>query len=178
MKRTSNALRFGYFAAGHLKVSLVWAAVFLAGLTVLNHPGEQTWFRLVFSAIAMLSYLPVGWHTARKQKWNRPNRQESIWAVCVPALAAWLWASLGFFFLWMGEAPGGSNFGFAMAWLLLAPLLLLALPSALFGIECMAYLPLPVNIFLAGLLPPLLFWLGSRLGARDPALPPTPEHRS
>lgn len=159
MERTTGTLGFGSFAAGHLALSLAWGMLFLFSPIVLPWLFERRWYMPVLTALSMLSYLPAGWRTARKRNWDRPDRNTSLRAIFLPALIGWSWAGLGLAFLYLGI----ERVCFHLGLVVLAPLLLLASPSALFGIQAFASLPLPVNLFLAGLLPSLLFWLGSWL---------------
>ena len=134
-----------------------------------------SWYVLLLMAL----YVPAGWVVSRLRGWPRPDRKTGCKAVLYPALCAWGWAfgGCGLLLLFSGrEALFPLAFtGFA----LLAFSFLLASPSALFML-----LPLDllsgslrdagVNaffqssawfaaMFLAGLLPPMLFFLGSLL---------------
>lgn len=128
----------------------------LAGLPDCAHGRALfSWYVLLLMAL----YVPAGWVVSRLRGWPRPDRKTGCKAVLYPALCAWGWAFTGF--------------------ALLAFSFLLASPSALFML-----LPLDllsgslrdagVNaffqssawfaaMFLAGLLPPMLFFLGSLL---------------
>ncbi len=134
-----------------------------------------SWYVLLLMAL----YVPAGWAVSRLRCWPRPDRKTACRAVLYPALCAWGWAfgGLGLLLLFSGrEALFPLAFtGFA----LLVSTFLLASPSALFMLLTLDLLSgslrdAGVNaffqssawlaaMFLAGLLPPLLFFLGSLL---------------
>ena len=134
-----------------------------------------SWYVLLLMAL----YVPAGWAVSRLRCWPRPDRKTACRAVLYPALCAWGWAfgGLGLLLLFSGrEALFPLAFtGFA----LLVFSFLLAIPSALFMLLTLDLLSgslrdAGVNaffqssawfaaMFLAGLLPPLLFFLGSLL---------------
>ena len=134
-----------------------------------------SWYVLLLMAL----YVPAGWAVSRLRGWPRPDRKTTCRAVLYPALCAWGWAfgGCGLLLLFSGrEALFPLAFtGFA----LLAFSFLLASPSALFMLLTLDLLSgslrdAGVNdffqssawfaaMFLAGLLPPMLFFLGSLL---------------
>lgn len=134
-----------------------------------------SWYVLLLMAL----YVPAGWAVSHLRGWPRPDRKTTCRAVLYPALCAWGWAfgGLGLLLLFSGrEALFPLAFtGFA----LLVSTFLLASPSALFMLLTLDLLSgslrdAGVNaffqssawfaaMFLAGLLPPLLFFLGSLL---------------
>lgn len=134
-----------------------------------------SWYVLLLMAL----YVPAGWAVSRLRGWPRPDRKTGCKAVLYPALCAWGWAfgGCGLLLLFSGrEALFPLAFtGFA----LLALSFLLASPSALFMLLTLDLLSgslrdAGVNaffqssawfaaMFLAGLLPPMLFFLGSLL---------------
>ena len=169
--------RFDQFVLGHLGVSLLWSAVWFA---------VAVWGRMTLAepvyvgtvAMAILSYAFAGWRIARKEGWRRPDRRESVRAVLVPACVAWGWGALAIVSVYVFLLGGEVNL--ALSGLFLALTWVLAAPSSRLGLLCLGgllevppslrlLLYIASTVFLAGLLPPLLFWLGSWLGA--PALP-------
>ena len=148
----------------------------LAGLPDCAHGRALfSWYVLLLMAL----YVPAGWVVSRLRGWPRPDRKTGCKAVLYPALCAWGWAfgGCGLLLLFSGrEALFPLAFtGFA----LLALSFLLASPSALFMLLTLDLLSgslrdAGVNtffqssawfaaMFLAGLLPPMLFFLGSLL---------------
>lgn len=134
-----------------------------------------SWYVLLLMAL----YVPAGWAVSRLRCWPRPDRKTACRAVLYPALCAWGWAfgGLGLLLLFSGREAL-----FPLAFTCFALLVfsfLLASPSALFMLLTLDLLSgslrdAGVNaffqssawfaaMFLAGLLPPLLFFLGSLL---------------
>ena len=148
----------------------------LAGLPDCAHGRALfSWYVLLLMAL----YVPAGWVVSRLRGWPRPDRKTGCKAVLYPALCAWGWAfgGCGLLLLFSGrEALFPLAFtGFA----LLALSFLLASPSALFMLLTLDLLSGSLrdagvnaffqssawfaSMFLAGLLPPMLFFLGSLL---------------
>ena len=170
--------RFGGFAIGHFILSLLGWIGWL-GLASLPDCARGralfSWYVLLLMAL----YVPAGWVVSRLRGWPRPDRKTGCKAVLYPALCAWGWAfgGCGLLLLFSGrEALFPLAFtGFA----LLVFSFLLASPSALFMLLTLDLLSgslrdAGVNaffqssawfaaMFLAGLLPPMLFFLGSLL---------------
>ena len=164
MKPVSVKTRFGFYILGHMGLSLVWAVVLWAGPTMYGNIFEKTfeiaWYHVFLTLLSLFSYLPVGWLIARKWGWTRPEGKLSVRMILYPAMIFWLW-------VWL--ALGVEVLGSLSNWLVVL-MLPFASPAASFGILCIATgglgrLPFGVVVFIAGLLPPLLFWLGSWLGA-------------
>ena len=123
----------------------------------------------------MLVYLILGWMVAHFCRWSMPTKNQSLWAVFLPAGIAWAWAgSTALCLALPGDALG-------VAAVLGLPACLLASPSLLFVISFLGAVGTAFNligplgnsvsvmgsaIFFAGLLPSLLFWLGSRWGSQ------------
>lgn len=163
--KTGNAARFGWFAAAHLLWSL------MCGVPVLQLLGESLGVMCLSAAVGMLGYLLLGWVVARFCRWSPPTGRQALVAVLLPAGIAWLWAGTTALCLY------GSGDTVMLAAALGLPALFLAAPSVLFLYEVMGVAgellgggdPQPwlaAAIFLAGLLPPLLFFLGSLLGIK------------
>ena len=160
--------RVGLFAGGHLVWSVI-CSLPMAGLIGTEKSGF--WFA---GAIAMMcGYHLVGYIAAKSVKWQVPTKRQSIIAVFVPAGIAWLWAGTTALCMYSEI----SDVAIGVAAVLGLPAFLLASPSLLFVLGFMSGVgrvfsrlefwwnwPAIVGtaIFLAGLLPPLLFWLGSR----------------
>ena len=172
--------RFGGFAVGHFALVLLYILFALLPRAEISAPSPLS---QVLSALSffvpILCYLPAGYVVSRLRRWPRPDRKTAFLSVLFPTLCAWGWAfgGLGLLLLFSGrEALFPLAFtGFA----LLALSFLLASPSALFMLLTLDLLSgslrdAGVNaffqssawfaaMFLAGLLPPLLFFLGSLL---------------
>ena len=177
--------RFGGFAAGHLAVSLLGAALIflLPGGALDGAPGLAA-----LTAGLMLLYLPAGWAVSALRGWPAPDRNTAKKAVFLPAL----WAC-GFGFLCSGACFGGGWLigclglqqrpaGFLFSLLSAAALcgltllmstcfwaapsfclMLLAL-GPLFQVRgALSFVLWFLCILPAGALPPLLFTLGSML---------------
>ena len=161
----ANSTRFGLFAVSHILWSLACA------LPVMRFIGRiDLRFPTVCSVGMMLMYFVLGWLVARLCHWKQPHGRQHFRAVLLPAGIAWGWAGCTALCIYVEDA-------IAIAAALGLPAFLLASPSLLF-IECFmqcigraleggsVMVWLAVAIFFAGLLPPLLFHLGSLLGSR------------
>lgn len=168
----ANSTRFGLFAAAHILWSLVcaWPVMRLIG-------SLELWLPTICAAGMMLAYFPLGWITARICRWTRPCGNQHLWGIFLPAGIAWGWAGCTALCIYIKDA-----IMVAAAFTLGLPAFLLASPSLLF-IECFmqcigralesggVMIWLAVAIFFAGLLPPLLFHLGTCLGSRKRLAP-------
>lgn len=165
----SPASRFGGFAAGHFVVTALCAPLIflMPDLLILT----ATPLRALL--LIAVFYLSAGWIVASLRGWARPSPKEGLKAVLYPALFAWGWA-FGGWLLFLCPFDPVRNMGF----LALISTYFLACPSFIFMLSAlsfsltdalldMAFLPLwYLCMFLAGLLPPLLFFLGSLLAKR------------
>ena len=170
--------RFLGFAVGHLAASLLGFLVYWGFGALLSGGEEKVW---CLTGMMMLLYVPAGAVTARLKGWPLPGRREGALAVLLPALCAWAWAYGGWGMIMTGigrEADTAMASVSVVGFCLLLSSVLLASPSFcmmltifIFIVEHPEsdYLLWYGGIFLAGLLPPLLFFLGSLLGARSPA---------
>lgn len=168
--------RFGGFAVGHLAVSFLCLVLLLfAGMSGGSYAVP------LLSAASMLLYVPAGYAVSRFRCWPVPGRWNGIKAVLYPALCAWAWAFGGLFLLFF-RGDSVSVLSYAGFFLLLSTFYL-ATPSCLLVMLTMILSldgALPwlwaAGIVAAGLLPPLLFFLGSLLPSRligvEPAPPP------
>lgn len=159
----SPASRFGGFAAGHFVISGLCAPLLflIPQLSVyISSPPLALWM--------MLLYLPAGWIIAALRSWNRPTPKEGVKAVLRPALFAWGWAFGGWLLLVCPSLLAGIGF-----WMLTSTYFL-ACPSFVFMLATLGQnadltvwstfgFTWYLSMFLAGLLPPLLFFLGSLL---------------
>lgn len=165
----SPASRFGGFAAGHFVVTAICAPVlfclpyfFDADLTPLG----CLWM--------MTLYIPAGWVVSIVRGWARPSPKAGMKAVLYPALFAWGWALAGWLLTLKGQyLPPLGAVGIYMllsTYFLAAPsfaLMLIALNQVVDVTDWSSFgLTWYLCIFLAGLLPPLLFFLGSLLPHR------------
>lgn len=164
----SPASRFGGFAAGHFVVTALCAPLlfclpyfFDTAVTPLG------WLWM------MALYVPAGWISSALRGWERPSPKEGVKAILCPALLAWSWAFGGWLLFlaglaWPAVGPAGS-FMLLSTCFLAAPSFTLML-TALQGGPTFTALALSPGwygcMLLAGLLPPLLFFLGSLLPKR------------
>ena len=153
-------------SAGHFVVSFLCAPLpFLV-------PGAMERLPLPALALGMMAlYVPAGWVVSALRRWGRPTRKQWVKAVLYPALFAWGWALAGWLPMLCGQfTPGLAGLGLH----LLLSTYFLACPSFTFmlaalerGIELAAWSSFGpawyACMVLAGLLPPLLFFLGSLL---------------
>lgn len=169
----SPASRFGGFAAGHFVVTALCAPL------IFLMPGLLTLAATPLRAVLLMAvfYLPAGWIVAALRGWRRPSPKTGLKAVLYPALFAWGWAFGGWLLFICPLSPLG-NVGFLM----LLSTYFLACPSFVFMLAALNFsLGVPLDsllanapflplwylcMFLAGLLPPLLFFLGSLLPHR------------
>ena len=162
--------RYGWFAAGHVCVSLLGAgSMFLAWVTICRVdgvPGQPplALAATLFCALLMLAYVPAGLYTARRRAWSRPGTKLAVLSVLLPALTAWAWEGIAVACLY-NEATAW------VAFVLIIAATVFAAPSFcfMFFAVLLAFLgdeSIPLLLFfmfLAGLLPPLLFYLGTLL---------------
>lgn len=165
----SPASRFGGFAAGHFVVTALCAPLlFLAPVlaALISTPLE--------ALCMMVLYVPAGWIVAALRGWNRPAPKEGLKAVLCPALFAWGWALGGWLLTLYGQYL--PPLGIVGIYMLLSTCFLAA-PSFVLMLSTLdqitdvtawnAFGPAwYLCMFLAGLLPPLLFFLGSLLPHR------------
>lgn len=118
--------------------------------------------------LPVVLYLSTGYLISRLQHWPRPNGQTALLAVLLPTLFAlgWvaIWVGLGLFGALSGAAPlesAGSVMLFSTFFWAPASAMFVFL-SMLYSLEGLPWLWL-FCVPLAGLLPPLLFFLGSLL---------------
>ncbi len=162
---TTQRERFCGFAAGHFLLSVVSGAVGLGLLLSEIGPMVSGEGLIVLDAVLLLAYAAVGAWTARRKSWTRPRTlRAAAGAVLAPALVAWCWEGI----VLAGMVSGVELLVFIGdgAMMLSMPL---AFPSWLFVVLGMllgmeykgGLLWFWTMAFLAGFLPPLLFFLGS-----------------
>lgn len=161
----SPASRFGGFASGHFVVTTLCACLlFFQAPGILSLPDPLP------AILMMFLYVPAGWTVSSLRRWARPTPRDGIKAILYPALLAWGWALGGWLLFVSGVTwPLAGSVGSLMllsTYFLASPSFLLMLT----GLQSdLAFTTLTFSlqwyglIFLAGLLPPLLFCLGSLL---------------
>jgi len=173
--RTTQAARFGWFAAGHFVWSLCVCAVSWVLMAVLagsGVPALPIWGGLTVFAVG--GYFPAGVWVAARRRWTRPaSRREAVLAVLLPVLVAWAWEGVGLAGMFFGDDLPTLAF---LSGMLLYAACFLATPSVIFIFFYFLVFPVWrddwgfwVMVALAGLLPPLLFAAGSFWQARPPA---------
>lgn len=160
--------RFGWFFAGHLPVSVLSLGTVILTYLGFAHKTEVFPTVMWLLLVGMLAlYIPAGALVARARGWKAPDAREGLLAVVLPAAVAWVWALGG----WLLMVCGRSDVGM---WMLLSTaffatpsflLMLLVLPGAA-GHYAWAPVLWYGAMFLAGLLPPLLFFWGTLLPKR------------
>ncbi len=174
MKHTTIAARFGWFALGHVLISITTCAVCFFGAAPLSLLWTFDWSAclvpVVWTGVTVLalgSYFAAGAYIAAAHGWSRPScAREYILAVLLPALVAWCWEGAAI------AGMSGQSFSAlsALAGFLLYAALFLATPSVIFIFFSFAYLNTGLwlddwgfwaTAILAGFLPPLLFAAGS-----------------
>lgn len=159
----SPASRFGGFASGHFVVTALCAPLLFLRAEL---PASLPTPLLALPMMAL--YIPAGWVVAYLRRWQRPTPKEGLKAIFYPALFAWGWAFGGW--LLFTCAPLLSGVGFWMltsTYFLACPsfTLMLTVLDQITDITAWNAFGLTwyLCMFLAGLLPPLLFFLGSLL---------------
>lgn len=166
-KRTTQAARFGWFAAGHFIWSVCVCSVawlLLAALAGSDFPPLPLWAGLTVFVIG--AYFPIGAWVAARRRWSRPaSRREAVLAVLLPTLVAWTWEGVAIAGMFYGEVFPALTL---LSGMLLYASLALATPSVIFiffWFTCFNPWRDDWNFWLmtalAGLLPPLLFAAGS-----------------
>lgn len=161
----SPASRFGGFASGHFVITALCAC-----LLFFHAPGILSLPDPLPAVFMMALYLPAGWVVSCLRRWTWPTRKEGMKAVLYPALVAWAWALGGWLLFIVGLSwPLAGSIGSLMLlsnYFLATPsfmLMLTGLQSDLTFTTLAFSLHWYGLMFLAGLLPPLLFFLGSLL---------------
>ena len=138
-------------------------------------PRPLSWYVLLLMAL----YVPAGWVVSRLRGWPRPDRKTGCKAVLYPALCAWGWAfgGCGLLLLFSGRealfpprlhglCPPGPLLSAGQPFRPVHaphPGSALRLPEGRRGKRLFQSSAWFAAMFLAGLLPPMLFFLGSLL---------------
>lgn len=191
--RTTQTRRFCAFAISHFLISLVSAplgVILFFGWAQLLETEAAWWIAIAFDICLMLTYALAGAWVARKQRWELPRSiWAGLWSLVAPMLVAWAWEALvlvGADLEWLTL----SYYALMLAVPLAFPSFLFVLLGVLNGVWWGGgWREVYLMAFLAGGLPPLLFWLGSLWGAKnrregedgtkkDPSLPQKREEGS
>ena len=172
--------RLGAFILGHILCSVLY--FFFAFLNFRQTgPASSTIAVVQIYLLPAALYLLAGCLFSRLRRWPGPGRKTAFLSVLFPTLCAWGWvaasAGVGIF----GSLVGIPVLEGAGSWMLFSTVYcapasaLFVLLSLLYSLGGLPWLWL-VCVPLAGLLPPLLFFLGSLLPHRfrrpqPPALP-------
>lgn len=176
-KATTLDARFNGFAAAHLSLSalVLLAIMVLPRLTTMTtKTALWNWFEEgvpLVVALLMGIYFPLGMLVARVKKWTAPQtRRERVLAVLRPAAVAWVWALVVLVTVWL-NVLGVVEMRPELFMALLTLSFLFASPSSYvmlfsFAVDWPSSVAgkvifLNLQGFLVGLLPPLLFALGS-----------------
>ena len=163
---SSPASRFGGFAAGHFVVTALCAPLlFCLPYCFDTDVTPLGWLWM------MALYIPAGWIVAALRGWERPSPKEGWKAVLYPALFAWGWAFGGWLLFTCPSLLNGIGFWMLMSTYFLACpsfMLMLTALDQIADVTAQSAFGLTwyLCMFLAGLLPPLLFFLGSLLPHR------------
>ena len=168
--RTMREVRLAGFAKSHFIVSGIGFLVLLP-LYVLSSQGgmiRSHWCAVFIpvACILMLGYALAGFLSGRKNQWGPfADWKEGLGAFLDPALIAWGWAVLVVLSLFLNA--------WALMLILFFASLFLASPSSLLVLLVISsptlqsgWLGFFLAAFLAGGLPPLLFFLGSLLSGK------------
>lgn len=168
--RAKRKARLAGFAKSHFILSGIGLLVLLPLYALFCESRYWLAIFLPVACILMLGYAFAGLRSGRKNQWGFfDSRNEGLWAFLDPALIAWGWAALVVLSLFL-DAWG-------LMLILFFASMLLASPSSLVVLLCIVT-PSPFSnwfgfilaAFLAGGVPPLLFWLGSLLAAKKNVL--------
>lgn len=154
---TTAGDRFGGFAMAHLALSVLMVSFAPFELAILDVLPEWTWSFV--SVLMMGFYFPLGILTAWMGNWTLPQTtKEGFMAVISPTVVAWIWVGI---VLWSVSLDGDSAMSALPIIFFLS--IIFATPSSVFVIFCWwdSFTQLLWCGLLAGLLPPLLFALGS-----------------
>ena len=169
--REGREMRLAGFAKSHFIISGVGFCLLLPVYAIASQDYRPQYFSLLvlMDIFLLLAYAAAGIWCAGKKRWGPfGSRNEGLLAFLDPALIAWGWGALVVLSLVLD------------AWILMLLLfcasIFLASPSALMvllllRISFFGWPGLILGAFLAGGLPPLLFFLGSLLGGKKNDIP-------
>lgn len=176
----TQTARLGGFAVGHLALSVITAALHLLLSGIFLQLGAwssdrgEGWGEALELATGVLPFLcvalyfPLGMAVATLKGWERPRSwREGVLSVLWPTLIAWAWAALVAATVSLdGAAAENQVFGVLLAevcisWIFAAPSAALVFFAVSRGLAGVLVPGLLFWGFWAGLVPPLLFTLGS-----------------
>ena len=168
--RGSTLGRLSAFILGHTLCSVLYFFVSFLNFRQAGPASSTIAVAQIYLLQAAL-YLLAGCLFSLLRRWPRPGRETAILSVCLPTLLAWVWvaasAGVGIF----GSLAGIPALDVAGSWMLFSTVYwapasaLFVFLSLLYSLGGLPWLGL-VCVPLAGLLPPLLFFLGSLLPHR------------
>ncbi len=161
-KPITIAQRFGGFAATHIAYSLLCLlSLYLAGSGIGLVGLGLIWWMLPLTLVAL--YFPLGMLIAQLTKWTPPGTgRERRLAILLPTLVAWTWVCVVLVMV-VGEWEEPFMAILAISFFFAAPssILVTILIGPLSQISDNLILSLGLSGLISGLLPPLLFALGS-----------------
>lgn len=164
--RTMREARLSGFAKSHFIISGIGFVVLLPLYAVFSQSGEsiQSHWCAVFVSVAcllMLMYFFAGFWCAQKKQWGSfCDRKEGLWAFLDPALIAWGWAAFVILSMFL-DAWGLMLILFFASIFLASPSSLIVLLTITSPVMLIGWPGFFLIAFLAGGVPPLLFFLGS-----------------
>ncbi len=164
--RTMREVRLSGFAKSHFILSGIGFVVLLPLYTVCSQGGGmiRSHWCAVFVPIAcllMLGYAFAGFWSGRKNQWGLfGDWKEGLWAFLDPALIAWGWAAIVVLSMFL-DAWGLMLVLFFASFFLASPSSLVVLLTITSPVMLIGWPGFFLTAFLAGGVPPLLFFLGS-----------------
>ncbi len=164
--RTMREVRLAGFAKSHFIISGIGFFVLLPLYALFSQSDQWCAVFVPVACILMLGYAFAGFQCGRKNQWGPfGGWKEGLWPFLDPALIAWGWAVLVVLSLFLNA--------WALMLILFFASMLLASPSSLLVLLVISsptlqsgWLGFFLAAFLAGGLPPLLFFLGSLLAGK------------
>lgn len=170
--KTARSERLGGFARSHFAISGIGFAVCLLMFAFIMQSTEgflqrySVWF-ILGDILLLLLYAVAGYWSAQKRQWGPfCSWKEGLWAFLDPALIAWGWGALVVLSFFGDVWP--------LLLFLFCGSLFLASPSFIMVLLAFVHYPFVFDwpslwlwAFLAGGIPPMLFFLGSLLGGKE-----------
>lgn len=177
-EKTTWQERLSGFALSHFLISVFG---FLAGIVCLALDNVRL-LEFAFCAgtgILLLLYMAAGFYVARDREWSTPaGGKDGFFAILRPTLIAWMWGGLLLVSSSLRWLDGLSAVMIMASVALASPSVLVVLVSAMIGLFDLGVLGYLIGLFLAGGLPPLLFFLGSLLGAKTNVVADAPAEKT
>ena len=159
--RVKRETRLAGFAKSHFIISGIGVMVLLPLYAAFSRSDHWSAVFVPVGCVLMLGYALAGFLSGRKKQWGPfGGWKEGLWAFLDPALIAWGWAAIVVLSLLLDA--------WALMLILFFASMLLASPSSLLVLLVISsptlqsgWLGFFLAAFLAGGLPPLLFFLGS-----------------